>query len=130
MAITASIALSSATAKAEQRVTASLTVNNSGGAAVTVTSVQPTLVPSGLTSQSVSAGVGVPMFGGAFASSVAASGALVIPFDVVAHAPTTSYGLAEPASLAYSVGATVGTSDGAVTVATPATLTVTNPAGL
>lgn len=130
MAITASIALTSATAKSGQRTTATLTISNSGGAAVLLTAIQPTVVPSGLTTQAVAVAVGVPMFGGAWPNSIPASGTLVIPFEVVAQAPTTSYGLAEPASIAYSVGATLNTNDGSITVATPATLTVTNPAGL
>lgn len=130
MAITASIALSSATAKSGQRTTATLTLSNSGSAAVLVTAIAPTMVVSGGTAQNLADAVGVPMFGGAWSNSIAGSGTLVIPFDVVAHAPTTSYGLAEPASIAYSVGATINTNDGSITVATPATLTVTNPAGL
>lgn len=127
MAVTASIALASATLTAEQRTTATLTVSNSGGSAVLVTGISPTYTPSGSTSQAVSVALGVVPFGGPFPQSVGAAGTQNFPFDVVPHAPASGYGLAEPASQTYSVGAIVLTNDGSVTVATPATLTVTNP---
>lgn len=128
MAITASIALSSATCTSGQQVTATCTVSNSGGAAVNVISLAPLVTPNGQTPQSVAVAVGVPPIGGAFSQSVAASGTLAISFSVVPHAPTTSYGLAEPASYVYAVGALVTTSDGALTSASTSTLTVANPA--
>lgn len=130
MAVTASIALSTATVKSGQKTAATLTVSNSGAAAVLVTGIQPTLVINGNTTQNTATAVGVPMWGGPFNQSVPASGSTPFYFDVVPLAPTTSQGLAEPASLVYSVGATVSTNDGSVTVATPATVTATNPAGL
>ncbi len=130
MAITASIALNTSTALANQVVNATLTVSNSGGAAVLVTGIQPVVNPNGQTVQSVATQNGQAPFGGAFNQSVAASGSTAFYFSVVPNAPTTSYGLAEPASLVYSIGATVYTNDGSVTAATPATLTVSNPAGL
>lgn len=130
MAITASIALSTATIKSAQKTTATLTVSNSGGSDVLVTGIQTLCNPNGSTSQAVAASVGVPPFGGAWPQTVAASGSTKFYWDVVPAAPTTSIGLAMPASLVYSIGAVVSTNDGAITNATPATVTVTNPAGL
>jgi hypothetical protein len=130
MAITASVAMSSATCKSGQQVIATLTVSNSGGSAVVVTGIEPVVTPNGQTSQAVAVGVGRPAVGGNFSSSVAASGSTAFPFPVCPNAPTTSAGLAMPSSLVYSIGATVLTSDGAITAATPATVTVTNNAGL
>lgn len=125
MAITASIALSSATAKQGQTVAATITVSNSGGATINVNSVAPTCVPSGLTSQFCAVALGVPQVGGAYPSAVPASGTLTYTWGVTPHAPTNTQGLAEGASYVYSIGATVLTNDGSITVATPATLTVT-----
>lgn len=129
MAITAEIALSSATCKAEQKVTATVTVSNSGAATVYVTGIYGTVTPTGATNGSVAAVVGGVPLGGAFTSSVAASGSTTFSFDVCPHAPNTSYGiLAEPASYVYDVGAVVYTSDGSITSPTATTLTVAYPA--
>lgn len=130
MAITASIALSASTLVSGQKTTATLTVSNSGAAAVLVTGIDPVATINGATTESVAVAVGQFMFGGPFNQSVAASGTTNFVADFVPLAPTTSYGLAAPASLVYSIGATVSTNDGSVTAATPATVTVTNPAGL
>lgn len=127
MAVTASIAVSDATLTAGQKTTVTLTVSNSGGAAVLVTGIQPTVTPNGLSSQAVAVAIGQPMWGAAFSQSVAASGSTTFSWEIVPNAPTTSYGLAMPASYVYSIGATVYTNDGSITVATPTTVTVTNP---
>lgn len=132
MAITAAITLSSATAKAEQAVAATCTVTNSGGAAVNVLNIVPKAPINGTTQQATSVALGLPPLGPGVTTSVAgSSGTLAVTFPVMGHAPTTNNtNPATPASLVYSIGATVYTSDGAITDATPATLTVTNPAGL
>jgi len=131
MAITATVALSSATAPAEQSVAATVTVSNSGGATVYVLNVVPTAPINGTTQNATSVALGMPPLGPGVTTAVAASGTLAITFPVRAHAPTTNTtNPAVPASLVYSIGATIYTSDGAITVATPTTLTVTNPAGL
>jgi len=127
MAITAAIALSDATLTSGMSATATLTVSNSASAAVLVTGIQPTVTPAGLTSQSVAVAVGQPMWGAAFPQSVAALGSTKFSWPVTPNAPTAGYGLAMPATFVYDVGATVYTNDGAITTATPATLTVTNP---
>lgn len=132
MAITATIALSSATCKAEQSVAVTCTVSNSGAAAVNVLSIAPTAPLNGTTSETTSIAKGAPPLGPGMTVSVAASGSTAFTWPVVPHAPTGtgSSTPAEPSSIVYSIGATIRTSDGAITVATPATLTVTNPAGL
>lgn len=129
MAITATIALSSATCVAEQKVTATLTVSNSGAATVLVTGIAPSVTPHSATNGSVSVGIGGVALGGAFTSTVAASGSTKFSFDVVPHAPITSYNIgSEPSSFVYDVGAVIATSDGSLTSPTVATLTVAYPA--
>lgn len=130
MAMSASIAVSSATAKAGQTVNALMSVSNSGAADVLVMGIEPSTVPNGLTAQTCAVAQGRPALGGAFNQVVAAGGSATFGWALVFHAPTTSEGLAEPASLVYSVGATLYSNDGSVTEATPATVTVTNPVGL
>lgn len=135
MAITAAMTLSSATSKAEQPVTATCTVTNTGSVAVNVLAIVPTAPIHSGTAGNTAVSLGMPPIGGAFATSVpGSSGTLAISWPVVAHAPgATSTGSslpAEPASLVYDIGATVYTSDGAVTAATTTTLTVSPPSGL
>jgi hypothetical protein len=131
MAITATVALSDATVTAEMATTATVTVSNSGAASVNVLSVTPTAPIDGLTARTTAVALGAVPLGPGSTVAVAASGTLDLSFPVVAHAPTTdTSNPATPSSLVYSIGATIYTSDGAITVATPTTLTVTNPAGL
>jgi hypothetical protein len=54
------------------------------------------------------------------------NGERIFAYDILAHTPTSGYGLAMPAEQVFDVGATVYTSDGAVTDATSTTLTVTD----
>lgn len=131
MAITATVALSSATAKAEQSVAATVTVSNSGSATVYVLDIIPIAPINGTTQIATAVALGKPPLGPGVTTAVTASGTLAVTFPVLAHAPTTNTpNPAVPSSLVYSIGATVYTSDGAITVATPTTLTVTNPIGL
>lgn len=146
MAITASIALTPAAAKTLQKVAAVLTINNSAGTAVLVTGVTPYADAGGSnTSQAVSVEVGQPPTGPGENITVPASGALTMEFDVIGMGPqvptytTNPFGspgqggativnlppLAMPQSSTYDIGATVYTNDGAITIATTATLTVT-----
>jgi hypothetical protein len=127
MAITAAITLSSATVTAGQKVTATCTVSNSGGSAVTVTAIRPMLSPQNSTSENTSGAQGTVPLGPGMTTSVAASGSTAFTYDVIPFAPTSGYGLAMPASQVYDVGATVYTSDGAVTDATSTTLTAADP---
>src|SRR5262249_27211929 len=118
MAITGSIALSSATAKQEQTVTATLTITNSGGSPINVNSVQPLLTPNGLNSQPYAAAVGIPQVGGAFPSSVPGSnGTLLLTWGITPHAPTNTTLGANSGSFVYTVGAIILTNDGSITTA-------------
>lgn len=127
MAILAAIELSSATAKPGQRVGVLLTVANTADSAVTVTGIVPMMSPAGSTKETVSAAQGVVNLGpGATVSVAGSSGETPFSYDVIAHTPTSGYGLSMPAEQVFDVGATVYTSDGAVTDATSATLTVTD----
>ena len=129
MAITATIALSNSSPKSGQKVGVVCTVSNSGAAAVNVIGVAPICPPTGATKGSTPVALGQPSIGPGQTVAVAASGTLKVTWDVVAHAPITSYGVgAEDDSLAYDVGAIISTSDGATTVATPSTMTVGYPA--
>lgn len=127
MAITASMAVSSATCKAEQSIAATVTVSNSGGSAVNVTGLVPLCSPAGTDLNSVSVALGQPPIGPGMTVSVAASGSTTFTWNVTPHAPQSGFGLAMPASQVYDIGATIYTSDGAITDATSTTLTVSNP---
>lgn len=130
MAITATISLSPTTVNVNTPTVATLTVSNSGGSAVNVTSVTPDArltgglysVPPGVAFGLVPLGPGAPV-------SVAASGSLVLTFPVIFFAPSGSLSLSGGvvvASTTYDVAATIYTSDGAITAPTAATVTV-NP---
>lgn len=128
MALSGTIALSASSTLAEQQVAVTLTITNPGGSAILVTSIQPTVVPTGLTGQTCSVAVGTPPVGGVFPSSVPpSSGTLLVTWPITPHAPASGYGLSEPSPFSYSVGATFYANDGSITVATPATLSVANP---
>lgn len=128
MSKTAAMTLSSATAKTNQAVTATCTITNNDGAAVNVTSIQPTAPVTGTTPGSTPVSLGMPALGGAFPTSVAASGGtLAVSWPVVGFAPITSYGQgAEQDSLVYDIGATVYLSDGTILTASTTTLTVSH----
>src|SRR3954469_6374889 len=127
MAITASVALSSATATTGQRIAVALTVSNSGASAVTVTGIRPMMSPQNSTKETTAVAQGLAPLGPGMTVSVAASGSTTFAYDVVPFSPTSGYGLAMPSSQVYDVGATVYTSDGSVTDATSATLTASDP---
>lgn len=119
MAITAAITLGSASLTALQQTQAALVVSNSGGADVFVTGIQPHATPSAF------AGALSPCpFGGPVTPLVPAGGSTTFYFDVVAFSPLATNPPVSPATYDYDVGATVYTNDGAVTEATPDTLTV------
>lgn len=128
MAITATTAISSATAKPGQRRAVTITITNSGGSSVNVTGCVPTMKPTGATLGSAGGALGMPNLGPGMTVAVAGSnGTLKLNWDVVAHSPSSGEGLAAPAEQVYDVGATVYTSDGAITVADTTTLTVSSP---
>lgn len=125
MAMTATISALPTTVLINQPSNMTLTISNSGGAAVNVTGIQPTVIPTGATF--AAAGVGVPAISVGVPVSVPASGSLVFPFSVVFFAPST--GPIGAGNGTYSVGAVCETSDGSVFSPTAATVTV-NPIAL
>lgn len=127
MAITAAITLGSATLTTGQKTAVTCTVSNSGGSAVTVTGIVPLCMPAGSTKRTVAVALGEPPLGPGMTVSVAASGSTPFTWDAVPFAPTSGQGLAMPAQQIYDMGATVYTSDGAITAATTTTLTVNDP---
>lgn len=145
MAITAAIVMSSATVNTYQKSTATLTVTNSGGSAISVTGIAPWVSRTTAATQvGVPVAVGQPFIGPGSTLSVSASGTLNFTWDVVPMAPQVANYTSNPfpsagvggvaitplppeamaQQLVYDVGATVYTADGSVTNATTATLTV------
>jgi hypothetical protein len=128
MAITASVALSPSTQKAQQTFTVTLTVNNSAAAAVNVLSIVPLLYPvsSQATDGQSASAQGVPALGPGFSTSVPGSGSATFSWTDVVHVPQGGYWAQGGTTQTWTVGALVATNDGALTVATTAALTVTN----
>lgn len=144
MAITAAITMGTATVNTLQQSAASLVVSNSGGSAVQVTSIQPSVVVHGTTQVPGGVLIGQPNNGPGQNVTVPASGNVTFNWSVVPMAPNVGVytsnpfpssgvgGVAivplqpesQPAQFVYDVGAIVTTSDGATTSATTATLTV------
>lgn len=129
MAITAAIAVSSATCTAQQAVTVTCTVTNTGTGSVNITAIQPLFMPAGSKVQSVSGALGLPPTGPGMTVAVAgSSGTLALSWQVIPHAPQVGLVTAgaNPTSQVYDVGATVYTNDGSITAATTTTLTVSS----
>lgn len=146
MAITAAIVMSSSTVNTYQKSTATLTVTNSGGSAISVTGIAPWVSRTTAPTQvGVPVNVGQPFIGPGSTLSVAgSSGTLNFTWDVLPMAPQVANYTTNPfpsagvggnaitplppeamaQQLVYDVGATVYTADGSVTNATTATLTV------
>lgn len=126
MAMSATISLSPTTVQVNQQVNATLTVSNSGGSAVNVTSVVPTALFTGAPTyeDGQAVGVGQVNIGPGSNVSVSAGGSLVIPFSLNFFAPST--GLLSAGSGTFSVGAVINSSDGSIFSPTAATVTVNN----
>lgn len=122
MAMSATITASLSTVLINQPTNLIINIANSGGSAVNVTGIQPTVIPTGATN--ASAGVGVPAISAGIPVSVPASGSLNFPFSVVFFAPST--GPIGAGNGTYSVGAVCESSDGSVFSPTAVTITV-NP---
>jgi len=114
MAMTATIALSTATSYINQVVNCSLTVSNSSGSTVSMTSITPTVKATG-DGLGAPAGLGLVPLSTGFSTSVAASGSTVFTFSVV---------LFSPSATTYDVGAQCLSSDGSSFAPTATTLTV------
>jgi len=124
MAMTATISLSPSTVQINQQINATITVSNSGGSAVNVTSIQMQSKFTGGSQENVGCAFGSPNLGPAAATSVAASGSTVFPVPLVFFAPST--GPIGTGSGTFDVGCIIQSSDGSVFSPTAATVTV-NP---
>lgn len=125
MAMTASISLAQSTATVNQDILATLTVSNSGGSAVNVTSINPTIVQTSggagiLSAASACDQNSLAQAGPLTSVSVAAAGSTLFQFTVKAFAPSTN-------GSTYSVGAIITSDDGSVFSPTAATVTVNRP---
>jgi len=124
MAITASVAVNPSTVTAQQTVAVTLTVNNSAGTAVLVTGIQPLCYPTLNQPDGPSGAVGLPALGPGMTVSIPASGSLTFSWGMNLFSPQGGYAFQGGNSLIYVIGATVYTSDGSVTTATTANVTV------
>jgi hypothetical protein len=129
MAITATIALDQTPIGYNQKARALVTVNNSAGAPVNLVRLQLKVLPTGSDNSQInmiSPHSALPRgFGQVLVAP--ATGSIVVPVDYLLQAPqvVASGNLSQSIGATYSVGADVYTSDGAVTTATPATVTIT-----
>lgn len=125
MAMTATISCSPSTVQIGQKITATITVSNSGSSAVTVTGIQ---LYANYTGDSLaphtSVSYGQPNLSAGATTSVAASGSQVFPVDLTFFAPST--GLLSAGSGTFDVGAQIQSSDGSYFHPTATTVTVNN----
>lgn len=128
MAMSATISVNPSTVLINQQVNVIVTIANSGGSAVSVTSIAPfgfltgSAIPyhPALNFGAINLGPGV-------STSVPASGSLSFPVSLIVFSPSTGqYG---GGSGTFSISAICGASDGSVFSPTAATLTV-NPIAL
>ncbi len=126
MAITAAIALSSATCKVGQSVTAILTVTNGNAEDVTVVECTPLVFPTGKLTP-VPELAGLPPIQAGQNVTVPAGSTLKIRWGVTPLAPIQRAFGADSASQVYDVGAELKTSDGTVLVVTTTPLTASTP---
>src|SRR5271166_2008933 len=125
MALTATITVNPASTTINEAVNASITVSNSGGAAVNIIYCQPKARMTGSTALGeVNTGVAVsqpvPLISQPI--SVPASGTLVLPATFIFFAPSISLGGVQTT---YDCFATIQTSDGSVfNTTSPATATI------
>lgn len=121
MALTATIALAQTPIAYNQKSSANVTVSNSGGADVTIVTLQPEFVPD----RQFAASDLPKGFGQTF--TVPASGSVVVPFDYVIFSPQVAENgnLSQSIPATYTVGCNIITSDGSSFSPTPATLTIT-----
>ncbi len=124
MAITASIALNSASITVGQVLNATLTVSNSSNAAVNVNQILPKVNQTGnpvpMDGSSVAYG-DVPLSQG-FNNVIPASGSANFLISYSIYSPST--GSSDAGSGTYDVGALVLSNDGSAISPTPATVTV------
>lgn len=127
MAMTAVLTLTKSTVLVNQLDIATVTVSNSSmSTAYSVLTIQPIVTVTATGQRMDAAGVGVPDLGPGVTVSVPALGSLTFPFGLCFFSPST--GLLGAGSGTYTVGAQCSASDGTNFAATPATVTVNNPA--
>lgn len=125
MAMTATISLNPSTMNIGQQTAATLTISNSGGADVIMTSIEPTCIFTGaLPQQTAACALGRCETGPGLNQTVPAGGTLIYTFTVNFFFPST--GIYGTGSGTYSVGANCQSNDGSRFIPTAATITV-NP---
>lgn len=122
MAMTATIALGSATLLVDKKTKATLTISNSGSSVVNVTGVSPYAVYTGAASNDTPpVTLGAVPTGPGSTVAVPASGSITMSFDVIPFEPST--GPIGAGSGTYGIGARITSSDGSNFIPTVATLT-------
>jgi hypothetical protein len=118
MAVIATMSAFPIATLSQRQVAVRLTLMNNGASAVSVVNVRPTAVMSGATQTTSSAALSRPALGPGVTTSVAGGGG-VLSFDwfQVFHAPQSGWGLANPTSSTYVLGAEVLLSDGTYVLA-------------
>jgi hypothetical protein len=125
MAITATISCAPDPVQINQKVTATITVSNSGSSAVTVQGIRLSAQYTGdSAAPHTSVSYGSPNLSAGATTSVAASGSTVFPVDLTFFAPST--GLLSAGVGTYDVTAFIQTSDGSYISPTADTITVNN----
>ncbi len=117
MAITASISLARSVAQSHAKVDCVLTINNTGGAPVNLTAINPYVTPA-TASEPVNS-LFPPKSG---QTQIPAGGSISIPFTQVFWCniqPVTN-----PVPFNFQIGCTVYTDDGSVTTAPPASVNI------
>lgn len=129
MALSATLSLSQTPISFNQKSTANVTVSNSGGSAVSITSLKIIILATGAPTYETdinSKSSGLPKgFGQQF--SVPAGGSVVIPFDYLIYSPQVveSGNLDQSVGTTYSIGCYLMGSDGSLFSPSPQTQTIT-----
>lgn len=125
MAMTATISCAPDPVQINQKVTATITVSNSGSSSVNVTGIRLYAnYTGGSLNPAVAVNYGQPNLSAGATVAVAASGSAIFPVDLVFFAPST--GLLSAGNGTYDVGAQITSSDGSVFHPTADTITVNN----
>ena len=125
MAMTATITCSPSAVLINQKVTATITVANSGPSAVTVQGISLNAIYTGATRPAPGAvAYGTANLSAGATTTVAASGSTIFPMDLTFFAGST--GLLSDGNGTYSVIPYITTSDGSYFSATAATVSVDN----
>lgn len=125
MSMSATISLSPSAVQINQKITATITVSNSGSSSVNVTGIRLySNYTGGSGAPQTAVAYGQPNLSAGATVSVAASGSTIFPVDLVFFAPST--GLLSDGSGTYDVGAQITSDDGSVFHPTAALASVDN----